>query len=215
MARNRVRALIDIDFDFLIRMNEKDLRTNLQRINKVANQRIKSLREKAPNSPALQSLDKSGRVKFSTKGMTRNEMLKEFSQARNFMQMKTSTLRGFKNYEKNVKKSVRETLGENLSDKQMKTVLEALDILRNDDESGVNSINYREYMEYMTELVKKPHGFRNAKNLAKRTKRDSNSIDEYGNEANLIYLRNAEREIERNNEIEKEYKSIYGGNPWR
>lgn len=64
-----------------------------------ANKRIKRLQSMKTLSPALNSVMESG-GKFSLKGKSRNEVLKEASRAIAFMNMKTSTVSGAKEFEK-------------------------------------------------------------------------------------------------------------------
>lgn len=64
-----------------------------------ANKRLKRLEGLKTLSPALNSVMESG-GKFSIKGKSRNEVLKEASRAIAFMNMKTSTISGSKQFEK-------------------------------------------------------------------------------------------------------------------
>ena len=64
-----------------------------------ANKRLKRLQGMKTLSPALNSVMESG-GKFSLKGKSRNEVLKEASRAIAFINMKTSTVGGAKQFEK-------------------------------------------------------------------------------------------------------------------
>ena len=64
-----------------------------------ANKRLKRLEGMKTLSPALNSVMESG-GKFSLKGKSRNEVLKEASRAIAFINMKTSTVSGAKQFEK-------------------------------------------------------------------------------------------------------------------
>ena len=64
-----------------------------------ANKRLKRLEGLKTLSPALNSVMESG-GKFSIKGKSRNEVLKEASRAIAFINMKTSTVSGAKQFEK-------------------------------------------------------------------------------------------------------------------
>ena len=64
-----------------------------------ANKRIQRLQSMKTLSPALNSVMESG-GKFSLKGKSRNEILKEASRAIAFINMKTSTVSGAKDFEK-------------------------------------------------------------------------------------------------------------------
>lgn len=65
-----------------------------------ANKRLKRLQGLKTLSPALNSVMENG-GKFSLKGKTRNEVIKESSRAIAFINMRTSTVSGAKQFEKN------------------------------------------------------------------------------------------------------------------
>ena len=76
-------------------MKRKDLIAQMQPTIDAANKRLKRLQGMDTLSPALNSVLQSG-GKFSIKGKTRNEILKESSRALAFINMKTSTVSGAK-----------------------------------------------------------------------------------------------------------------------
>lgn len=80
-------------------MKRNELAKQLQPTIDAANKRLKRLQEMQTLSPALNSVMESG-GKFSIKGKSRNEVLKEASRAIAFINMKTSTVGGAKQFEK-------------------------------------------------------------------------------------------------------------------
>ena len=80
-------------------MKRNELAKQLQPTIDAANKRLKRLQEMQTLSPALNSVMESG-GKFSIKGKSRNEVLKEASRAIAFINMKTSTVAGAKQFEK-------------------------------------------------------------------------------------------------------------------
>ena len=82
-------------------MKRGELAKQLQPTIDAANKRLKRLQGMETLSPALNSVMESGGGKFSLKGKTRNEVLKEASRAIAFINMKTSTVSGAKQFEKN------------------------------------------------------------------------------------------------------------------
>ena len=81
------------------KMKRDELAKQLQPTIDAANKRFKRLQGMKTLSPALNSVMESG-GKFSLKGKSRNEVLKEASRAIAFMNMKTSTVSGAKQFEK-------------------------------------------------------------------------------------------------------------------
>lgn len=81
------------------RMKRNEFVKQMQPTIDAANKRIKRLEGMKTLSPALNSVMESG-GNFSIKGKSRNEVLKEASRAIAFMNMKTSTISGTKQFER-------------------------------------------------------------------------------------------------------------------
>lgn len=106
-----IENILDLDMEDVAKLSKKNLSRLAGRIQSAANKRIKRLREKgvAEYSPAIiRSL--GDRVKFSIKGKTRNEILKEFKAIRRFLQAKTSSLSGFKAYKKRIEAKIKQPI---------------------------------------------------------------------------------------------------------
>lgn len=73
-------------------MTNKELNKELNRLNSLANKRIKRLKNKGIKSPALRNMPD----KFTNKGKTRAEKLKDFHRVSKFVNSETSTLKGVK-----------------------------------------------------------------------------------------------------------------------
>jgi len=126
-----INDIMNLYIEDVLYLNKKDLARITGRIQSAANKRIKRLREKgvAEYSPAIiRSL--GDKVKFSIKGKTRNEILKEFVSIKRFLNAKTSSLSGFKAY----KKRIEEKVGEPLTNERMK---EMFKIFRKYRESNI------------------------------------------------------------------------------
>lgn len=82
------------------KMKRDELAKQLQPTIDAANKRLKRLEGLKTLSPALNSVMESG-GKFSIKGKNRNKVLKEASRAIAFINMKTSTVSGAKQFERN------------------------------------------------------------------------------------------------------------------
>ena len=96
--QSRVRKQLPDNFTS---MKRGELAKQLQPTIDAANKRLKRLQSMKTLSPALNSVMESGGGKFSLKGKTRNEVIKEASRAIAFINMRTSTVSGAKAFEKN------------------------------------------------------------------------------------------------------------------
>lgn len=85
---------IDDDFDFQ-KLNKKELSKIVQQLSRTVNRRFVSLEKQGGISPAYKSLQKSG-GRITTKGKDINELRHEYVRAKNFLSLKTSSLKGFK-----------------------------------------------------------------------------------------------------------------------
>lgn len=120
-----VSDIMDIDIQTFNRLREKDLRAITSRLVSAGNKRIRRLEKNQVISPALQSLGTDRR--FSTKlpkGVGKeqrvNALRQEFSSARQFLSMKTSTMKGYNQYIKELKQDIAESTG--MSYKEIKNV---------------------------------------------------------------------------------------------
>ena len=94
--QSRVAKQLPQNFE---KMKRDELAKQLQPTIDAANKRLKRLEGLKTLSPALNSVMESG-GKFSIRGKSRNEVLKEASRAIAFINMKTSTVSGTKQFEK-------------------------------------------------------------------------------------------------------------------
>ena len=95
------KTIWSISFDVVTKQTRKEMYKEAKKAIDAANKRIKRLEASGLFSPALESVKKHG-GKFSTKGLNRNQLLREYAKAVEFMNMKTSTITGTKVYEKQI-----------------------------------------------------------------------------------------------------------------
>ena len=95
------KTVWSISFDVVTKQTRKEMYADAKKAIDAANKRIKRLEASGLFSPALESVKKHG-GKFSTKGLSRNQLLREYAKAVEFMNMKTSTITGAKVYEKQI-----------------------------------------------------------------------------------------------------------------
>lgn len=117
-------------------MSRKDLIAQMQPTIDAANKRLKRLQGMETLSPALNSVMQSG-GKFSIKGKTRNEILKESSRALSFINMKTSTVSGAKQFEKNFAAKL-SNKSKNITNDQRKTLFDSFRKLQQISPVGLN-----------------------------------------------------------------------------
>lgn len=79
-------------------MTNEELNKELNRLNSLANKRVKRLKEKGIKSPALRGMPD----KFTNRGKTRSEKLRDYHRVSKFVNSETSTLRGVKKTFKNI-----------------------------------------------------------------------------------------------------------------
>lgn len=95
----KISDIMNMDWDTLNKLNKEDLKSITSRLVSASNKRIKRLAQtpRGKSSFAYQSVEERGR-KFSVRGMDTNQLKNEFSRAKRFLNMKTSTVRGWKEY---------------------------------------------------------------------------------------------------------------------
>lgn len=131
--QTRVRKQLPDNF---ATMKRKDLIAQMQPTIDAANKRLKRLQGMETLSPALNSVMQSG-GKFSIKGKTRNEILKESSRALSFINMKTSTVSGAKQFEKNFAAKL-SNKSKNITNDQRKTLFDSFRKLQQISPVGLN-----------------------------------------------------------------------------
>lgn len=75
-----------------MKLTNKELNKELNRLNSLANKRLKRLKKQGIKSPALKNMPD----KFTNKGKTRAEKLKDYHRVSKFVNSETSTVRGVK-----------------------------------------------------------------------------------------------------------------------
>lgn len=131
--QTRVRKQLPDNF---ASMKRGDLIAQMQPTIDAANKRLKRLQGMETLSPALNSAMQSG-GKFSIKGKTRNEILKESSRALSFINMKTSTVSGAKQFEKNFAAKL-SNKSKNITNDQRKTLFDSFRKLQQISPVGLN-----------------------------------------------------------------------------
>lgn len=138
---------------------ERKLRAEARRLVSMANKRLKRLEEQnLINSPAYRQWVEEGAQKFSVKGKSMEEVKQEIARMERFLRMQTSTVKGAKEYFKNVAKEVGIKKFDDFTDLQRKlnTFFEITakikEYLYNTKEIGV-AIGYQKIWEVVSDYV--------------------------------------------------------------
>lgn len=94
-----VQDILNMDIDTFNKLNTSDLRKVVGRLVSAGNKRLRSFERAGERSPATRHVAKSG-GSFSTKGKDLNELRSEYTRAKNFLQSKTGTRKGWKQVKK-------------------------------------------------------------------------------------------------------------------
>lgn len=160
--QSRVRKQLPDNFST---MKRKDLIAEMQPTIDAANKRLKRLQGMETLSPALNSVMQSG-GKFSIKGKTRNEILKESSRALAFIHMKTSTVSGAKQFEKNFAAKL-SNKSKNITNDQRKTLFDSFRKLQQISPVGLNIYGSERLVRMLAdEVVDDNYSFEDTMNKA-------------------------------------------------
>jgi len=160
--QSRVRKQLPDNF---ASMKRKDLIVEMQPTIDAANKRLKRLHSLETLSPALNSVLQSG-GKFSIKGKTRNEILKEASRALSFINMKTSTVAGAKQFEKNFAAKL-SNKSKNITNDQRKTLFDSFRKLQQISPVGLNVYGSERLVRMLAdEVVDENYSFENTMDKA-------------------------------------------------
>ncbi len=108
----KLSDILNMDWSDLNAFTAKELKQLTSRLVSAANKRVRNLKksELGTSSPAYQTVAKRGRL-FSVKGKNVNQVRNEFKLVSNFLKMKTSTVSGWKSYQKDVADKMKRASG--------------------------------------------------------------------------------------------------------
>ena len=146
-------------------MKRGELAKQLQPTIDAANKRLKRLQGLETLSPALSSVMENG-GKFSLKGKTRNEVIKESSRAIAFINMKTSTVSGAKAFEKNFAAKL-SNKSKNITNDQRKLLFDSFRKLEQISPVGLNIYGSDRLVRMLAdEVVDEKYSFETTMNKA-------------------------------------------------
>ena len=113
-----IKDILEMDFSDIQKLTRKELANVTSRLVSASNKRIRRLEKtELGESPALRSLKaRTGDIRLSVKGKTQGQLQRTFTEAKHFLNLKTSTIGGYKSVIKNIKKSIGERTGKSISE---------------------------------------------------------------------------------------------------
>lgn len=129
VAGKSIRDIMNIDSKTFNGLNLSEMRKVVGRLVSAGNKRLRAFDNAGEDSPATRHVKMSG-GKFSTKGKNLNELRSEFVRAKNFLQSKTGSRRGWKEVKKNTISGLKKAGVEISSDEQFNDIWGAYEDLK-------------------------------------------------------------------------------------
>lgn len=123
-----VQDILNMDNDTFNKLSTSDMRKVVGRLVSAGNKRLRSFERAGESSPATRYAAKSG-GSFSTKGKDLNALRSEYTRAKNFLQSKTGTRKGWKQVKKETISGLKKH-GVQMNEKQFDKVWKAYEDLK-------------------------------------------------------------------------------------
>ena len=123
------------------KLTERELKLVVGRLVSAVNKRVRRFEKAGISTPATRSLEKSG-GKLSVKGKSLNELRSEYARARNFLNMETSTRKGYEQVQKRISETLKER-GYDISPNELDDMFEVYnDLLELDPSLSLSKDRY-------------------------------------------------------------------------
>lgn len=123
------------------KLTERELKLVVGRLVSAVNKRVRRFEKAGITTPATRALEKSG-GKLSVKGKSLNELRSEYARARNFLNMETSTRKGYEQVQKKISETLRER-GYDISPNELDDMFEVYnDLLEIDPSLSMSKDRY-------------------------------------------------------------------------
>lgn len=108
-----INQILNMEWEDVQKLSRKDLAKITSRLVSSANKRLRRLEQSTlGESPAYRSVKaRTGDVRFSVKGRNQGQLQNVFSEAKHFLNLKSSTVGGYKKVVKNIKRTISEKTG--------------------------------------------------------------------------------------------------------
>lgn len=123
-----VNDILNMDIMTFNKLNASEMRKVVGRLVSAGNKRLRSFERAGESSPATRQVDKSGGA-FSTKGKNLNALRAEYMRAKNFLQAKTGTRKGWKTVKKETISGLKKQ-GVEMTDEQFNDIWKAYEELK-------------------------------------------------------------------------------------
>lgn len=124
----QIQDILNMDNKTFNSLNTSDMRKVVGRLVSAGNKRLRSFERAGESSPATRHVAKSGGA-FSTKGKDLNALRAEYTRAKNFLQAKTGTRKGWKQVKKETIAGMRKQ-GVEMTEQQFNDVWKAYEDLK-------------------------------------------------------------------------------------
>lgn len=145
-----VNDILNMDLKTFNQLDLGSMKAIMTRLNSAANKRIARLEKAGETSPALSSVQRSG-GKFSVADKNLNQLRAEYARARNFMEMKTSSLSGLEKVEKETVSALQQQ-GVDVERKDLDNIFSVYEKLKEIDPSIANRRLKYEVLEEIAKL---------------------------------------------------------------
>ena len=127
-----IKDILNMDFADIQKLSRKELAQVTSRLVSASNKRLKRLEQSdfIGESPAYRYAksrkDTTDDVRFSVKGKIQGQLQRTFTEAKHFLSLKTSTLAGYKKVIQNIKETIKEKTGREISSIDVSKLYDAL-----------------------------------------------------------------------------------------
>lgn len=144
----KLDAIMKLNQRQIEKMSRQELARVVSDLRSVARKRIERMEKSEVYSPAYTSIISGGGIP-TVKGMDITQLRNEFKRYKGFVEMKTSTVRGARTYQRKLKNNFEKMVGRSLTNDEMGFYSRILDDLR--DEGLATANNYKNVLNYITE----------------------------------------------------------------
>lgn len=124
-----IKDIINLDWEDVSKLTRKELSQITSRLVSAANKRLRRLERSdyIGESPAYRSvIQRTGESRFTVKGKSHGKLERTFKETKHFLNLKTSTLSGYKKVIRNVKETIKTKIGRTVSEVDVSKLFGAL-----------------------------------------------------------------------------------------
>lgn len=158
-----VNDILNMDIKEFNSLKESDLRKIVGRLVSAGNKRLRYFERNGEKSPATRYINKSGGP-FSTKGKDLNALRAEYIRAKDFLQSKTGTMRGWKKVKNDTINTLKEKHKIDMTDDQWDDVWETYEKLKEESPDIAERGQKYEVLEEIVDELK--HTTKSAEEIA-------------------------------------------------